>query len=128
MMTAAEVTKLLSLIASLDGRTTGPTDDLVWFAVAEAAGWTYPLAERAVIEHFAHSTEWLKPAHITQRIDEARRAVRAAFQLPPHSAEFVDTGLEFTRWAGEQCVNHMQRGLAEWARRGVLPAPLAIED
>ena len=128
MMTAAEVTKLLSLIASLDGRTTGPTDDLVWFAVAEAAGWTYPLAERAVIQHFAHSTEWLKPAHITQRIAEARNALKAAFQIPPHSPELADDGPAFVKWAGEQCVQHMQRGLAEWARRGVLPAPLELED
>jgi hypothetical protein len=127
-MTLAEIAKLLGLIAGFDRRTTGPADDLAWLAVAEAAGWTYPLAERAVVEHFAHSTEWLKPAHITQRIDEAKRAVRAAFQIPPHSAELADDGPAFAKWAGEQCVAHMQRGLAEWVRRGVLPAPLAIED
>lgn len=127
-MTPAEVTKLLALIAGFDRRTTSASDDLAWYAVADAAGWTYPLAERAVIEHFAHSTEWLKPAHITQRIAEAKRTVKAAFQIPPHSAELADNGPAFAKWAGEQCVTHMQRGLAEWARRGVLPAPLAIED
>lgn len=122
-MTAAEVSKLLSLIASVDGRTTEPTDDLVWFAVAESAGWTYPLAERAVIDHFAHSAEWLKPAHITQRIAEAKAAVHASFRLPPHSAELVDDGPAFTAWARGQALEHMDRGLTEWARRGVLPEP-----
>ena len=128
MMTAAEVSKLPSLAARLDGRTTDAADDLAWFAVAQAAGWTYPLAERAVIEHFAHSTEWLKPAHITQRITEAKRTVKAAFQIPSHSADLADNGPAFAKWAGEQCVNHMQRGLAQWALRGTLPTPLAIED
>lgn len=127
-MTDDQVAELLARAAAVDFRRV--TDEMVdmWAAVAATQGWTWDLALRAMVDHIGGSNDPVKPADITRRITEAKRAVKAAFQIPPHSAELADDGPAFARWAGEQCVAHMQRGLGEWARRGVLPAPLELED
>lgn len=127
-MTDDQVAELLARAAAVDFRRV--TDEMVdmWAAVAATQGWTWELALRALVDHIGESNDPAKPADITRRIADAKRAVRAAFQIPPHSAELADNGPAFVKWAGEQCVAHMQRGLADWARRGVLPEPLAIED
>lgn len=128
VMTDDQVAELLARAAAVDFRRI--SDEMVdmWAAAAATKGWTWELALRALVDHVAESNDPVKPADITRRIAAAKSAVRAAFQIPPHSAELADNGPAFSKWAGEQCVAHMQRGLTEWARRGVLPAPLAIED
>ncbi|MGH3934653.1 MAG: hypothetical protein ACRDS1_06710 [Pseudonocardiaceae bacterium] len=126
-MTTAEVTKLLGLIAGYDRRTTGACDDLAWVAAAHAGGWTVDLAQRAVVEHYTHTTDWLMPAHITRRIAQARHRVLAAFQLPSHPPELADNGPEFIAWARRRKAEHLAKGLARWASHGHLPPPLELE-
>ena len=126
-MTVTEVTKLLGLIAGFDRRTSGQMDDVAWTMAAEAGGWTFELARRAVVEHYTHSTDWLMPAHITQRITEARQTIYATFRIPLHPAELADDGPAFVAWAQQRAAEHMAAGLAQWAEYGHLPVRLELE-
>lgn len=126
-MSTAEVTKLLGLIAGFDRRTTGTCDDLAWTAAAHAGNWTFELAQRAVVEHYTHTTDWLMPAHVTHRIAQARQRIHAAFALPPHPPELADDGPQFVAWARQAKAEHLANGLAQWASSGQLPAPLELE-
>jgi hypothetical protein len=66
-----------------------------WLAVADLGRWTYVDAVQAVHAHFTESTEYLMPAHITERIRAARADAAARAQLDdeavvdPASAERV---------------------------------------
>lgn len=73
-MTKSEVAKLLALIASYDRRTVGVTDVESWHRVALHAGWTFHEACPAVVAQAANNPAWIVPAHLTERIREARRS------------------------------------------------------
>lgn len=88
-----EIVDLLTAVAAYDRRTGGKGDVIAWRAAAHAAGWTFEEALAAVAEHFAHSTAWLMPAHVTaiikaHRRDRAERyAHRGLPAAPPASPE-----------------------------------------
>jgi hypothetical protein len=126
-MTPDDISKLVSLIVGFDRRTSGQHDDIAWTLAAQAGNWTLPLASRAVVEHYTHSTEWLMPAHITNRIIEVRRRLHESFQIPRHSPELADDGSAFVAWARARKAEHMATGLTEWATTGRLPALLELE-
>ena len=126
-MSVEEILALLALAACFDQRTVGQGDARAWHAVAVAQGWTWPLARRALIDHYGECRDRVMPADITRRIGEARKAVYAAFRIPPHSAELADDGPGFVAWARGCAAEHMVVGLAEWAEFGRLPQPLELE-
>lgn len=71
-MTKAEIALLLALMASYDQRTIGDADVEAWYATAQHARWTNDDAKRAVVAHYAESTQRIMPADITAGI-RARR-------------------------------------------------------
>jgi hypothetical protein len=126
-ITDDQIADLLSMAAVIDYRKIGDAEVDLWHAIAVTHNWTWPLARRALIDHYAESRDRIMPADITRRIAEARRAVYAAFQIPPHSAELADDGRAFVAWAKERAAEHMAVGLGEWAAYGRLPQPLELE-
>lgn len=72
MMTRPEIIDLLSVITAYDNRNASPATVLAWGTAAEIGRWTLPEAIAAVHAHFASSSEWLMPAHVTEHI-RARR-------------------------------------------------------
>lgn len=67
------VIRLLAVITAYDRRTIGDFDIRVFTEAAQRAGWTLNQAVDAVHAHYAHSTDWLQPGHITARIRQERR-------------------------------------------------------
>jgi hypothetical protein len=73
-MTRDEIITLLQIIAVNDGREVdNETTVTVWMESARRARWTFEEAKEAVLDHFAHSSEWLKQGHVTERIRANRR-------------------------------------------------------
>lgn len=72
-MTDDEIIDLLTAAAAYDRRTVGEGDVLAWLEVAREGRWTFPEALAAIHTHFAHSTAWLMPAHVTELIRQERR-------------------------------------------------------
>lgn len=127
-MTIEETIALLAFAACFDQRTVGHADAGAWHSIAEAAGWTFPLAKRATLEHYAQHRERIMPADITKRIQAARTLAHEAFAIPYHPPELADDGPAFVAWARSVKAAHMTRCLADWADTGQLPTPLELED
>jgi len=81
-MNNGEVIDLLSLITAYDGRNAGPAELHAWAEAAQRGRWTYAEAADAVSAHFAESTEWLMPGHITQRLRQRRAEPPRSNALP----------------------------------------------
>lgn len=73
MMNRDEVIDLLSAITAYDNRNATRETVLAWSKAAEIGRWTLPEALEAVHAHFAESTEYLLPGHVTQRIKAERQ-------------------------------------------------------
>jgi hypothetical protein len=87
-MTTDDVVDLLSAITAYDNRNASQATVLAWAKAAELGRWTLPEALDAVHAHFAESTDFLMPAHITTRVkatrqDRALRAENAALTAAP---------------------------------------------
>lgn len=72
-MNRAETATLLALAAAFDRRTVGEADVAAWAAALRAL----PFAEArdAIVQHYATSTAWLMPGHITALVTERRVAL-----------------------------------------------------
>ncbi|WP_158170949.1 hypothetical protein [Rhodococcus sp. JT-3] len=68
-----EVVSLLQVISVYDSRKLDVATISAWKESARRARWTTEAALDAVHEHFAHSTEYLRPGHITNRIRAPKR-------------------------------------------------------
>lgn len=75
-MNSDDIINLLSIAAAYDRRTIGEADVVAWSAAADIGRWTYEEARLAIQAHYAEDTDWLMPAHITQRI-------RREYRQPP---------------------------------------------
>lgn len=82
-MTNDEVVDLLSLITAYDNRNATSATVMAWGTASEIGRWTAAGAMEAVHQHFAESTEFLMPAHITQRLRLSRRADSASVRALP---------------------------------------------
>lgn len=87
-----QIIDLLSVIAAYDRRSIGEGDIAAWSESARRAGWRFEDAVDAVHAHFADSSKWLMPGHVTERIRLARRQPAPAGEVlalakPPASAE-----------------------------------------
>lgn len=84
MLTPDDVVDVLTVAAAYDRRTVGQADVHAWSDAAERGRWTRDEALDAVKAHYAASTAWLMPAHVTERIRAERqdRAMREAAPKP----------------------------------------------
>lgn len=91
-MNRNQIIDLLTAAAAYDRRTIGQGDIAAWSEAARRAGWTFDKALNALHEHYARSSQWLMPGHITEQIRVASRQPAAAEEVlalekKPASAE-----------------------------------------
>lgn len=89
-MTPDEIINLLTVAAAYDRRKAGQADVHAWADAAARARWTYPEALDAVKAHYANSSEWLMPAHITEAIRARRTQPAPVAELELPSAPAAD--------------------------------------
>lgn len=82
-MTELEIKHLLAAVMAYDNRKPGQAAVLAWTEAATRARWTFAEALEAVHQHYAESTEFLMPAHITRIVRNGRRADAERLALPP---------------------------------------------
>lgn len=87
MMTRDEITIFLSRIQAVDNRTITAETVTAWHDAAIREKWTTDYAVEAMRRHFAESTDWLMPGHITQRIRTIRRDRREPLRALPRGGE-----------------------------------------
>ncbi len=91
-MNRDQIIDLLTAAAAYDRRNVGEGDVHAWSEAARRAGWTFDKALNALHEHYATSSAWLMPGHITERIRLTSRQPAPADELlalerKPASAE-----------------------------------------
>jgi hypothetical protein len=125
-MTPDQIIDLLTLAAAFDQRTVGDADTEAWLAVADVEHWTRELAHRALIEHYRANAARgrVTPAHISDRIREARDRVRLAAVhrdlTPPR--QLADNPRAEAAWRVAEAARLVAAGMARWAATGELPA------
>lgn len=77
-MTRDEVVELLQIAAAYDRRTIGQADVIAWEDAAERGRWTAQDAQEAVRRHYATSTAYLMPGHVTEALRAKRTMPEAA--------------------------------------------------
>jgi hypothetical protein len=88
VITTDDVVDLLSVATGYDNRNASTATVLAWTTAGQHARWTREEALAAIHAHYAESTEFLMPAHVTARIradrqDRALRAEQAALEAAP---------------------------------------------
>lgn len=81
-MTPDEIINLLTAAAAFDRRKVGEADVRAWADAAGRGRWTYDEALEAVKAHYADSTAWLMPGHVTEAIRARRTQPAPAAALP----------------------------------------------
>lgn len=91
MLTDDEVRALWVVIMSFDHRPNlGQLDLAAWSAASDLGRWTLGEARDAVVAHFTHETDYLKPGHITQRIKHKRQTLPRPGELQIEQAPPAD--------------------------------------
>lgn len=72
-MTEDEIRGLLAAAMAYDNRRPGDANVAAWMEAAVRAKWTFREALDAVHAHYATSTVFLMPGHITERLRVERR-------------------------------------------------------
>lgn len=83
-MTETEVRALLAAAVAYDNRRPSKANITAWEEAANRARWTFQAALDAIHDHYAESTAFLMPGHVTARIAENRE--RAGTWPPPYAA------------------------------------------
>lgn len=87
-MNAEETGRVLAKCASYDRRKTGDAETIAWFqAIGDLA---YSDCIAAVIAHYRETTDWCMPAHIRNRVKEARAQRIQDADIPPPPPELLD--------------------------------------
>jgi hypothetical protein len=88
-VTRDDIVRLLQTAAAYDNRTIGEGPVRAWFDSAERGRWTYPEAVEAIKAHYAESTAFLMPAHVSQRIKATRQdaAMRNPIDPPDRAGQ-----------------------------------------
>jgi hypothetical protein len=126
MINRDDVIDLLKLAAVYDQRTVGEEDIRGWLLVGREARWTLPLAQRVLVEHYAHGAgrERITPAHVTDGIRRVRSRAAASFEAPrmprPVPADYVG-------WYRAQLGRHVDALAADWADGKAIPAAAPIK-
>jgi hypothetical protein len=79
-MNRRQVGELLALAALVDNRAVTDEAGLMWHRLI--GHLDYELAVEALQAHYAESTEWLLPAHITARVRQSRLAALPSTMSP----------------------------------------------
>ena len=74
MFTHADTIDLLTVVSAYDGRPPSEAQVAAWREAGDRAHWSRAEAIDAVHAHFAESTNWIMPAHVTAIIRAERRA------------------------------------------------------
>jgi hypothetical protein len=79
-----DVIQLLQIAGSYDGRKASEAAIHAWSDAAGRVRWTYDEAAEAIKAHYADSTDFIMPAHVTKRIKATRqdRAMREPVTPP----------------------------------------------
>ncbi len=72
-ITRAQAVRLITFAAAYDNREVGQAAAIAWCDSGNRARWTYTEAVEAIKEHYAATSDWVMPAHITTRIKEVRQ-------------------------------------------------------
>lgn len=86
-MSREQIIQLLQIVTSYDSRK--PSHAMVgsWLDAAQRGLWSYEDAVEAVREHFAHSTEYLMPGHITKKVAVMVRERGRYLEIEPRQPE-----------------------------------------
>lgn len=100
--------QLLQVVQGYDNRTVDGATVSVWSKAAQIGRWSYDAAVEAVHQHYASSTDWLMPAHITRRVRDAARQPAPASEVlqiggPPPASE------ETRAWAKKQVEKQIEK-------------------
>lgn len=88
-MTRDDVVDLLSIVTAYDNRNATQATVAAWSMAADIGRWSIEEAVDAVHAHYAESTEFLMPGHVTDRV-RARRQDHALRQRAALEAAPVD--------------------------------------
>lgn len=123
-MTDQEVRALIALAMSYDNRKfPGDSNIAAWTEQAERNEWTFEAAREAIHEHYATSTEFLMPAHITAILTAVRRRIRAQFSEdvnPPRHLR--DDPVAEIAWRRKFAEEYTRRALDAWVKDREIPA------
>ena len=84
-MNETEVRALLAAAVAYDNRRPSQSNIAAWLEAANRGDWTFAEALDAIHEHNTENPDFLKPAHVTQRIRAKRDAEKPAWP-PPYAA------------------------------------------
>lgn len=82
-MTEQEIRQLLAVAMAYDNRKPGDMNVMAWTEAANRGRWSFEAALEAIHAHYAQSTDFLMPAHITTLIRHAMRQPAPFKELPP---------------------------------------------
>jgi hypothetical protein len=82
-VTTDDIRRLLAAAMAYDNRKPGAANVAAWTEAAHRAGWTFDAALEAIHAHYAESTQFVMPGHITERIRLANRQPAPYTALPP---------------------------------------------
>lgn len=111
------IKKLLAVVMAYDNRKPGAMSVLAWGEAARRGRWTFDAALEAVHQHYATSTEFLMPAHLTTLI-------RARMRAPQPVSEAV-AYLEAASPASEETRRRAMEEIRRCADRFKLPGDVA---
>lgn len=112
-MNRNEIIELLQVVQSYDNRDIGQTTIAAWHEAAQRGRWTRAAALDAVHEHYATSTDWLMPGHVTPM-------VRAAMRQPAPASEV--TAQLSKAPASEEVRNRAMAEIAKLAASKAMPS------
>jgi hypothetical protein len=81
-VTEQEIRKLLAVAMAYDNRKPGDMNVMAWTEAANRSRWSFEAALEAIHMHYAQSTEFLMPAHVTTLIRQAMRQPPRFEELP----------------------------------------------
>jgi len=90
-MTELEVRQLMAAAMAYDNRNPGEANLAAWAEAADRGRWTYEAALEAVHMHYATSTEFLMPGHITAMLKREVRQPARYEALPPAAPASEET-------------------------------------
>jgi hypothetical protein len=99
-LTQDQIVSLLQVAAAYDNRNIGSANVHAWHDAADRERWVFDDAVAAIKAHYAESTTYLLPAHVTQRIRGKRQqpappaAVAALPAGPPAAPERIQGLIE----------------------------------
>lgn len=101
-MTPDQVAALLVVAMAYDNRKPGDATVAAWTEAALRGRWTFETAVEAIHAHYATSTDFLMPGHITARIRQRYRQPAAFLALPPASPASQETRERVQAMVGER--------------------------